>query len=241
MFFYKNAVNVFSDASTKIINPGTNKNKFLTCPGFVTTINGSIINEGYDIVEATVNYAELYAIRMGIADLLKYKNTDLFLNIFSDSKISVFGLREWFFKYYKNGKDFTLMTSDNRRGKKPVANQELILDIVRMILQANVHVSIYHVPGHIQANNIDSMNKFHYMFHNNNFPDNQRVTVPLDVEMEIAGFNNYIDNLTRTKLNRAIKSGSLDKFDIKRKLYPAIWYPKPEDVTDYLHLVHQAK
>ena len=65
MFFYKNAVNVFSDASTKIINPGTNKNKFLTCPGFVTTINGSIINEGYDIVEATVNYAELYAIRMG--------------------------------------------------------------------------------------------------------------------------------------------------------------------------------
>ena len=38
MFFYKNAVNVFSDASTKIINPGTNKNKFLTCPGFVTTI-----------------------------------------------------------------------------------------------------------------------------------------------------------------------------------------------------------
>lgn len=241
MFFYKNAVNVFSDASTKIINPGTNKNKFLTCPGFVTTINGSIINEGYDIVEATVNYAELYAIRMGISDLLKYKNTDLFLNIFSDSKISVFGLREWFFKYYKNGRDYTLMTNNARTGKKPVANQELILDIVRMILQANVNVSIYHVPGHIQANNIDSMNKFHYMFHNNNFPDNQRVTVPLDTEIEIAEFNNYVDNLTRTKLNRAIKSGSLDKFDIKRKLYPAIWYPKPEDVTDYLHLVHQVR
>ena len=89
--------------------------------------------------------------------------------------------------------------------------------------------------------NIDSMNKFHYMFHNNNFPDNQRVTVPLDTEIEIAEFNNYVDNLTRTKLNRAIKSGSLDKFDIKRKLYPAIWYPKPEDVTDYLHLVHQVR
>jgi hypothetical protein len=79
------------------------------------------------------------------------------------------------------------------------------------------------------------------MFHNNNFPDNQRVTVPLDTEIEIAEFNNYVDNLTRTKLNRAIKSGSLDKFDIKRKLYPAIWYPKPEDVTDYLHLVHQVR
>ncbi len=40
--------------------------------------------------------------------------------------------------------DFTLMTSDNRRGK-PVANQGIDSRYYGMILQANVHVSIMYL------------------------------------------------------------------------------------------------
>ena len=96
---------------------------------------------------------------MGVEDALKYKDTDLFLNIFSDSKISVFGLRKWFFKYYQNAKGYTLMTSGIGSKKKPVSNQELILDIVRMILHSNTKLSIYHIPGHIKTNKIDIMKR----------------------------------------------------------------------------------
>lgn len=238
MLFYRNAVNIFTDASTKVINPGTPHQQFLTCPGFVTTINGTVINQGYNIVEATVNYAELYAIKMGVEDALKYKDTDLFLNIFSDSKISVFGLRKWFFKYYQNAVGYTLMTSGIGSKKKPVSNQELILDIVRMILHSNTKLSIYHIPGHIKTNKIDSMNKFHEVFHANNFPDTQKITTTLDIEIDIAKYNDYIDNYTRSKLNRTINLGELKNFDTRKKNYPVVWYPNPKEVKDYLYLIN---
>lgn len=226
--FYKNAVNVFTDASS------TSRGKeMITCAGFATTINGSLINTGCHVMKSTVMYAELVAIHMGLEELMRYRETDLFLNIFSDSKVNIYGLREWApYAWFKNRKDFQLITKQ----RKAAANQELLLDTMRVIVQGNVHVSLIHIMGHTKPNKTTDMIKFAKTFNQSNGNRVPLNSIPMEYLREMAEWNNFIDVHTRNYLYKAINNG-MEIEEPMKKQWPAIWFPREQDILRYRQLI----
>lgn len=231
-FFYKNAINVFTDASI------TKKNDvYITAPGFVTMYDGNIIDSGVSVIHnATNNYGEIYAIRMGIENLIKYSNSDLFLNLFSDSKISILGLKQWIFQWFQNQSNNVLRNSY----AEAISNQEIILDIIRLIVHSGIHISLYHIPGHIRSNRITEMNKFKEVFSKNTglHLEGELQSVPDDILREMADCNNTVDNLTRKVLLKTVNHENYNPMNyMKYTKYPFAWFPKIQDIQTYHQLI----
>jgi len=233
-FFYKNAINVFTDASLVRKNDTP-----ITCSGFITMQDGNIIDKGLKVIHGSTNmYGEIYAIKMGIENLLQYKDTDRFLNLFSDSRVSIFGLREWIMLWYSNSQDKILKNSSN----VPVYNQEVILEIMRLIVQSKVHVNFYHIPGHMRPNNEEDMSKFRSIFLKNfnsdNYFNNPLSCIPNDILVEMCVYNNMIDKMSRHYLNQIVESKDYDPNKYKRySIYPFYWFPKEQDMETYQQLI----
>lgn len=230
-FYYSNAVNVFTDASNL---PSTKSRKTnIICPAFVVTINGSVIEYGSKLIKnATASYGELYALAMGIQTMLKYSDTGLPLNIFSDSEISVHGCTKWLEKWYSNGKKtFYLTKNDNQL----VANQEIILDIIRMVSQSKSKIHILNILGHTDNKDVASMDKFVYYFYRANHIKGR---VPIENMQEMAYFNDMVDNISRDAL-KSIQDSNHPLVCNKKKFPGFYWYPKDEDIKTYLNLVNK--
>ena len=166
---YKEAFNygldVFADASItkrKIVLPnGEQSEYYVSCTGVLATKrnkddNGNILpiilNENYTIYHNCTNnmgelLAILNAIRLGHT-LLNLTGVQTHLNIISDSRISIFGLRDWIFNWIFNIKDGIMYGSSG-----PVLNQRIIIQIIYEIIQNNDMIRFYHIRGHQKSNN----------------------------------------------------------------------------------------
>lgn len=232
-FFYKNAVNVFTDASVIKLQDQEGGDIFVTAPGFVSVIDGNIVNSGVEVIHGgTNNYGELYAILMGIREIARYKDTDYFLNIFSDSKISISALREWIFGWHHR--------SDKRlRGGSGsyVVNQELMLQCIQEVIKSGVHVSFFHVKGHCNPSNVDNMAVFKKTFIMND-PKSLTGTVPDEILYEMATNNNVIDNMTREVLHNIVESPNYNPQEYMiTNNWPMYWYPNKETLDYYKFLI----
>lgn len=166
-------LDAFVDASIttrKIVLPNGEKySYYVSCAGtaFVQrdedyrgNIIPTVLQENYSIYhDCTNNMGELLsilnAVRLG-HDILKF-NKATHLNIISDSKISIFGLRDWIFNWIANSSGGILYGSSG-----PVLNQRLILQIVYEIIMNGDFIRFYHVRGHKKTNPalfIDSFSK----------------------------------------------------------------------------------
>jgi len=207
MLAFFNAVNTYTDAS---IVKDPEGNGFITCAGFVTVFHGEIIDSGTQIVsEATNNYGEIMAIYMGIQSLLKFKDYDTFLNLFSDSRISVLGLREWIYSWVKNMHPETYILV-NSSGTE-VMNQEVFCNIVNYIVQNNTHLSLYHQRGHQDPTNVKDMEVVRESFLSQN-----NVALPDDIIREICYYNNMVDEMTRNILLESLESSIFNKAKYRR-------------------------
>jgi len=230
-FNYSNAVNVFTDASNLPAIKGRKTN--IICPAYVVTINGSMIEYGSKLIKnATASYGELFALAMGIQAGLKYANTKLPINIFSDSEISVSGCTVWLPKWYKNGEgNYYLTKKDNH----PAANQEIILDIIQMVCKSNTKINIMNILGHISNKSVRDMDRFtRYFFRANDIPFD---SVPIGQLQQMAHFNDVVDNISRTAL-RNIADPNHPIVCRKQKQPNVYWYPKEEDIQHYASLVN---
>jgi len=194
MIAFFNAVNTYTDASIVKDIDGN----FISCAGFVTTFHGEIIDKGTKIVyQTTNNYGEIMAIYLGIQSLLSFKEYDAFLNLFSDSKISVFGLKEWIYGWLRNMDSRTKMLI-NSSGTN-VANQDIFCNIINFIVQNNTHLSIYHQRGHQNPANVTHMEVVR-----KSFLENNNIEITDDIIREICYYNDVVDNMTRDALVRTV-------------------------------------
>lgn len=185
-----NAINIFADASIKKIDKVT-----YCCPGCIVVLNsadGPII-ETVDkrVMTGTNNSSEVTAILMAVQQAVRFNYFPNVINVFSDSKISVFGLREWFFTWINNIKNGVMLSSTG----KEVANQQIFLHVVNFILNNQLNINLLHQMGHVNsaADKIEAKNVF--LRSNNEFLS--------DEELEyISFYNNTIDSLTRDYLNQ---------------------------------------
>lgn len=225
MIAFCDAVNVYTDASINKFN-----NTLTTCAGYIITYQDHILDSGYKIIyNATNNYGEIYAIYMGLqAVLSKYAYMDKFINLFSDSRISIDGLKYWVKKWVRTQDQNGQFINTSA---KLVANQEIFKNIITLINHYGVHLQMFHHLGHLNPSKIEDMNKFRKAF----FEENRTILTD-DAIREICYYNYLVDKNSRKilkDLSPAIAANYI-KYD---KLFTRVINQK--DLTKYLELIRE--
>lgn len=156
-----NVVNVFTDASTI---------EDKSCSAYIVIQNDKYLwSDAVIHREVTNNFGELYAIMMAlnyichVVNSMRYSNpnglSQMKFNIFSDSEYALNCLTKWIFSWYKYTARFEADTSclPTLMKKKPygkkikpskVANQDVIMQCVGILLTINFPISMLHVKAH---------------------------------------------------------------------------------------------
>lgn len=202
LYHSNDTLNIFVDASIKKY-----PNETIGCPGAIAINNESIIDSKIEILRHTTNNnSEITAIYYGVLLAIKYKNDYKTINLFSDSKICVFGLREWIFNWIKNLKfsnnisDYTMEYNPYKligSNNSEVANQSEIILVIQTILANDLNINIYHQRGHIATTKYKSIAEA-----KNTFCKNNNVDIRLETVINISYYNNMIDELTRSNLQK---------------------------------------
>lgn len=188
--FNKETLNIFTDASITNVEGET-----IGCSGAVVVAtneinNQVILNETFSINRlSTNNDSELKAIHLGLMKALNYRNQFKTINLFSDSRISIQGIREWIFNWVTdNG---ILYGSSGQ-----VKNQELIKSIVSTIYHNKLNINLYYQKGHVKLHDDESL-----MYAKNNFEKfNNLPNTSMEIIRTISYFNDVVDNDSRTSL-----------------------------------------
>ena len=187
-FVHPQVLNIFADASIEPVGHG----KFNSCYGAEAYCGELLIDSEYRVCkDTTVNDSEIKGIRTAVSMAIKHRGEYPIINIFSDSQISVYGIRDRILKWdiYKD----ELVGSRH----KPISNQSIYIEIMRMIVDYQLYVNIYHQKGHVHSEGYNSMVNAADVFSTSN-----NVLGPIDMDFitYISKKNASIDNNTRTIL-----------------------------------------
>lgn len=192
--FNPSTLNIFTDASVRNMNYG-----FDSASGFVAMMGNEKLAEQIQINRNTTNnFGEIYAIQMAVQLAFDVRRLmpeqPRYINIFSDSIISVNGLRKWFDGWTLDDNGYLLSSS----GEK-VANQEIIVSIMNMIITYNIDVSFFHIKGHVKFNKESEVERAISKFEEHNG------TVGIgkinkNTMKKMLECNDYVDNTTRQAL-----------------------------------------
>ena len=224
------ALNVFCDASvTKV------EDKYTSCPGYAVVNKGRIIKSDYKVVyNTTNNYGEIYAIRMGIKAVydMGYKlGTVSRINLFSDSQISIFGLREWIFTWYQNLNSNMQMVSSDK--KVEISNQEVYNSIVNLIAYEGIPIHLYHQLGHKNFRNNIHLNKVIKSFNLAN-----KMQISIDEARFICYYNEYVDRFTRENLHSVTRSNLFKQTDYQKYIMPVSIILNSDIMKRYSELIY---
>lgn len=195
-FYNSDTLNIFSDAS--IIYDEKN-NKCTGCYGVVCVTRDTIIDQCYHLVsDTTNNNSEIKGIRAALSFANIYRGRFKYINIFSDSKISIDGLRDYIYRWSYNPKDGLLYTSTG----KPAANQAIFIECNQMmnILGADPYTMfcLYHQNGHINDSYRDLCRAANTFSRSNNIYGK----VDINLIRYISTYNDIVDKTSRSILKR---------------------------------------
>ena len=181
-------LNIFCDASIRKYEKRT-----AGCYGAVAYNGNNKIDEEFrkKDFESTSNNCEIRAIRLGVRLALKYQYNFQNINLFSDSQISIFGIRDRIFSWVQYG-NFLYGYDHNK-----IKNQEIFVEIVDTIIQNNLRINFWHQAGHIKLNNFEKLNKAIHVFQASNAV---RGLVDINFIKYISDKNNEVDKLSRDLL-----------------------------------------
>lgn len=148
-------LNIFTDASIRKISD----NECWSCAGAIAVCGNTIIADDYKVYQnRSSNYTELKAIELGINLALNIitNNPNLIkVNLFSDSQISIFGIRDRIFNWS------IINNTLAGYGNKIIMNQDIFLEIVHTVINCKLNISFYHQKGHSDQSSISvSRNTF---------------------------------------------------------------------------------
>lgn len=183
------SLNIFSDASIR------KRGKLYDgCYGAVAVHNNTVIDKIYRISSNTTNNnSEIKGVRAAVLLAIRNGNNFRNINIFSDSQISIFGIRERFDTWMFNPKDGKLYGSMNQI----IKSQEVYIEIMSLIQQFNLCVSFWHQKGHVK-NDYDSLVRAQHVFAASN---RIRENIDLSLIRYLSYYNNMVDNESRSILN----------------------------------------
>lgn len=192
------------------------------CGGAVSVINDMRDTEYHCVIDhATNNYGELTGLYLAVQLAAEYKDVVDEFNIYSDSNISVSGLKSWIYNWVNRmDRNGIMYTSSGVE----VANQNIIKNIVDFILSTfdpNRHqINFIHCKSHVRLSSMSSLQSAYNCLSRNYslVPDDLMDKIPY-----IQKWNNYIDESTRASLIR-MQYGVDYKLD-EGKYIPALFDP----------------
>lgn len=195
-------LNIFCDASIK--PDKLDPNNTLGCAGCICVDGDNIIDSENAIINSTTNNeSEISAVLLAVKHAYKYRNDYDVINIFSDSKICVYGLREWIFKWKLVNNTF--YGSSNT----PIMNQKLFLSVVLYIIDNKIdYINLYHQKGHVTNTEDSILNALRVFKESNGFD------ISVDDVKYISNYNNIIDENTKAELLNAVNDKN------KKLLFP---------------------
>ena len=190
--FNKETLNIFSDASILKTNDNT-----YGCFGAICVVEDEIIDYQYMVKEqTTVNECEILGILLSLNFANRYKGRFKFINIFSDSLLSVKGLTEYIYGWKYN--NYCLYNSNH----EAVANQSMFIEAYELyqnLLLQSPNIKLFWQAAHMNIQSSKDLctatNKFKQY---NHYYGN----VDLNFIRYISQYNNFVDNATRQYLKR---------------------------------------
>ena len=183
-FLGSKILNIFCDASTRKRGKITD-----ACYGAVAVCDNREIDKIYRICsDSSNNLAEIRAVRAAICLAIRHQSEYDIINIFSDSQISIFGIRDRYFTWrLKKDKLFGF-------GNTMIANQDVFIEIMELICSHNLEITFYHQNGHVNCNNPDSMKEATHVFMASN---GIRECVDMNLIRYISYWNDIVDKKSR--------------------------------------------
>lgn len=192
-FYDMNTINIFTDASLCKLD-------FVTyvCAGAIAIQGGNTNNvlcDDYRVMVGTNNAGEATGILLAthLVYWLRQYYPNMTFNVFSDSKIALFGIRDWSNAWLNKALSQPNRDFINAEGK-PVANQEIYKKIMYFMSFYHLPINFYHIKGHV--NNTKDLQQLIHLFKASN-----GISINKRVAHTIAYMNNVIDNITRKKLH----------------------------------------
>lgn len=186
-----NIYDIYVDASIDT------ENKF-GCSGAVVVDRKKdvIISEQYGLKgQSTNNMCEIIALWMGIykaINMLWSEELPFQVNLFSDSKISLFGMRDWITNWITGMRDGHLWTTSG-----PAVNEEWFVDSYNAIVSSGIKLKYFHQKGHVNINNSRSLFEADKMFRNSNNISPNKAGIRPDI---FSKYNDYVDKKSREVL-----------------------------------------
>ena len=197
MIHNDNTLNIFSDASMR-----TREKCILdSCYGSVAVCKDNMVDEWFRIQSnCTVPAAEIRGVRCSLTLAHKWKYHFKNINIFSDSQLAIFGLRDYIYNWQYNPADNKLYNG-LKGNKKPVKNQEVYIECLQMLdslrMNGNI-VTLYYQKGHVD-NGMQSVKDALLVFKKSNGIMGK---IDYNTIRYISLYNNYVDSKSRSIINR---------------------------------------
>ena len=189
IFFGEDTLNIFTDASITMAEDKGVKIR-ISCPGAVLYNCRTKFSSTYDVIyDSTNNDGELEAIYLALQMITVMNHKYKRINIMSDSKLAVYGLKYWCIDWVARQKNGVWYSTSG-----PVKNQSQYMKIISYILNNNINIHLYHVRGHMRPNTAGCIKL------QKSFLAENRVsaTVSSEVAYFMINGNNEVDSLTRT-------------------------------------------
>lgn len=226
--------NLFCDASI-------DTNKKIACAGCLITCQDNL--GIYDVkrkaiiqLNATNNSSEILAIWIGVTEALRLRNMypGSIFRLFSDSKISLYGLRDWIKNWVKNidpnDNYNTLISSSGER----VSNQQRFIDIFNLIVENNLRIEFYHQRGHVGSIGGVNLNKARSDF----VKANKVAPEALGIDISyLSNCNNYVDNFSRDSLKHYLNTNQLQEDVELECIDPVIHIIRKEMLHQYIRCI----
>lgn len=152
-----------------------------------------IVNESYGLKKgSTNNMCEIIALWMGIYKAINMLYTEQLpfqVNLFSDSKVSLFGLRDWIANWITSMKDGHLWTTSG-----PAMNEEWFVDSYNAIVSSGIKLKYFHQKGHVNINSSRALFEADKMFRTSNNISPNKVGVRPDI---FSKYNDHVDKHSR--------------------------------------------
>ena len=193
------SLDIFTDASVLGKVDVVKGNR--VCGGAVSVINDMRDIEYHCVIDhATNNYGELTGLYLAVQIAAEYEDLVDEFNIYSDSNISVCGLKSWIYNWINRMDHNGIMYTSSG---VEVANQTIIKNIVDFIINTfdpNRHkINFIHCKSHVKINSPSGIHSAYNCLTKNYkiIPDDLMDKIPY-----IQKWNNYIDESTRASLIR---------------------------------------
>lgn len=224
-------INLFCDASI-------DTSKKIACGGCIGVIQDTdtqIIMRGVIQEDATNNSAEILAIWIGIVEALKLRKIypNAIFRLFSDSKISLYGLRDWMKNWIKNIDENGVLISSSG---KPVMNQQRFIEIYNLIVENNLHIEFYHQRGHVLDGKV-SMDRARVQFIRANKVAPEMMGSNIEY---FTKYNDMIDDYTRRAVQSYCYNHSLIENTEVELCRPMEFKIKDNMLHQYIHCINKS-